>query len=55
MMYRSNFQKFLTFSMCSNQLVMNQPTKTNRMAANDGQLKLKILDVPTSFQCENWK
>ena len=58
MMYRSNFRKFPTFSMCNNQLVINQPTenhptkttqptknkpiKKNKIAANDGQLKLTI-------------
>ena len=34
MMYPSNFQKFLTFSMCSNQLVhqkSNKLPKTNKM------------------------
>ena len=39
-MYPSNFCKFLTFTMCSNQLVINQPTKPNKMETNDGQLKL---------------
>ena len=45
MMYLSNFQKFMTFSICSNQLVINQPTKANKMEANDGQFKLTIHDI----------
>ena len=36
MMYPSNFQKFLTFSMHSNQ--------SSKMATNDGQIKLTIID-----------
>ena len=30
MMYPANFRKFPTFSMCSNQLVINQPTKNKQ-------------------------
>ena len=41
----SNFPKFLTFCMCSNQLVNNQATKNKQMEANDGQLKLTIHNV----------
>ena len=41
MAYPSNFLKFPTFSMCNNQLVINQP-KTNKMAANDGNLNLQF-------------
>ena len=44
MMYPTNFWKFLTFRMYSNQLVINQP-KTNKMAAIGGQIKLKIKDI----------
>ena len=47
-MYPSKWLKFLTFSMCSNQLVhqksTNQP-KTNKMAETGGQIKLIIDDV----------
>ena len=46
MMYPSNFYKFQTFSMCCNKLVINQP-KINKLAANDGQLKLTNGDVYT--------
>ena len=42
-MYLSNFHKFLTLSMCTNQ------PKTNIMAVNDNQLKLTIHDVQTIF------
>ena len=42
MKYPSNFQNFMTLSMCSNHLVhqksINQP-KTNKMAATGGQIK----------------
>ena len=48
MMYPSNFQKFLTFSM--EQPVgapeINQP-KTNKMAATGSQIKLKIDELNT--------
>ena len=48
MMYPSNFWKFPTFSMCSNQCMhqksTNQP-KTNKMAATGGQIKLTIDNV----------
>ena len=30
MMYPCNFLEFFTFSMCSNQLVINQPTKNKQ-------------------------
>ena len=48
-MYPSNFQKCSTFSMCSNQLVINQLTKNKQNYASNGQLKLTI------FQREYWK
>ena len=38
MMFPSNFSKFPTFRMLSNQ-------STNKIAANDGQLKLTIHDI----------
>ena len=43
------------FTMCSNQLVINEPTKKQKMAANDGQLKPTIRDVHMIFHCKYWK
>ena len=48
MMYPSNFRKYLLFCMHSNR-------STNKMVANDGQVKLIIQDVNMIFQCEYWK
>ena len=50
MIYPSDFQKCLTFSVRSNQ-------STNKMATNDYQLKLTIRNVPVYmiFQCKCWK
>ena len=48
MIYLSSFWKYSTFSLCSNQ-------STNKMATNDGQIKLTIQDVYTIFQCEYCK
>ena len=45
MMHPSDFRKFATFSMRSNQ-------PTNTMVANDVQIKLTIRDVWTIFQCK---
>ena len=60
MMYPSNFQEISDF-MYVHQFSMwstNQP-KTNKMAANDGQLKLTIHNVGLQrvFQCrpKYWK
>ena len=48
-MYLSNFQNFrLLVCVATSQLSTNQP-KTNKMATNDGQLKLKIYDIYRRF------
>ena len=44
-MYLSNFPIFPTFSIYSNRLVINQPTKNKQNDTNDGRLKLTIRDV----------
>ena len=44
----NNFLKFLTFSMHSNK-------SRNKMATNDGQIKLTITDTYMIFQCEYLK